>query len=165
VTLAGLPTLAAAEQEREFNLPAVRAWGAAVDPRLDREPPPGETWIHQATRPAIVSFAARAEFGRFFSAYSDLLKEQMRDSAVGEWHFWVVMTQKPSRRGKLQILVSGRAGRLEVPIASFPVSGASKRVRGAVQRSVALSRDPFFAALLSGNPSALDPFLPGPPRK
>jgi hypothetical protein len=31
VTLAGLPTLAAAEQEREFNLPAARVWAAAVD--------------------------------------------------------------------------------------------------------------------------------------
>jgi hypothetical protein len=141
------------------------ASGAAPDAWQDNEEPRGDTWIHQATRPAIVSFAARAEFGRFFSAYSDLLKEQMRDSAVGGWHFWVVMTQKPRRRGKLHILVSGRAGRLEVPIACFPVSGASKRVRGVVQRSVALSRDPFLAALVSGNPAALDPFLPGPPRK
>jgi len=141
------------------------ASGAASGAWQDNAAPRGETWIHQATRPAIVSFAARAEFGRFFSAYSDLLKEQMRDSAVGEWHFWVIMTRKPGREGKLQILVSGRAGRLEVPIACFPVSGASKRVRGAVQRSVALSRDPFFAALVSGSPSALYPFLPGPPRK
>jgi hypothetical protein len=29
--LVGLPTLAAAEQEREFNLPAARVWAAAVD--------------------------------------------------------------------------------------------------------------------------------------
>ena len=118
-----------------------------------------------ATRPASVSFAARAEFGRFFWAYSDLLRDQIHDSAVGGWHFWVVLRQEPRHTGKLQILVSGKAGKLEVPIACFPVSGASKRVRRAVQRSVALSRDPFFAALLSGNPSALDPFLPGPPRK
>ena len=75
------------------------ASGAASGAWQDNAAPRGETWIHQATRPAIVSFAARAEFGRFFSAYSDLLKEQMRDSAVGEWHFWVIMTRKPGREG------------------------------------------------------------------
>ena len=147
------------------TLIGMSASGAASGAWQNNEAPQGETWIHQATRPAIGSFAARAEFGRFFWAYSDLLRDQIHDSAVGGWHFWVVLRQEPRHTGKLQILVSGKAGKLEVPIACFPVSGASKRVRRAVQRSVALSRDPFFAALLSGNPSALDPFLPGPPRK
>jgi hypothetical protein len=139
--------------------------GAASGAGQDNDPPEGKTWIHQQTPPTGVSPAARAEYGRFFLAYSGLLRKQMRGGAVGGWHFWVVMTQDPRHRDRLQILVSGKAGKVEAPIARCPVSGASKRVRGAVQRSVALSRDPFFAALVSGAPSALDWFFPGAPRK
>jgi len=135
-------------------LVGMSASGGVCSPGREAEPPRGETWIHQETPPAGVSPALRAEFARFFAAYSERLRKRMHDRAAGGWHFWVVVTQDPRHRRQPQILVSGKAGELEVPIARFPVSGASKRVRDTVKRSVALSRDPLCAAMLSGKPSA-----------
>lgn len=101
----------------------------------------------------------------FFSAYSALLNEQLRGAAVSHWEYWVVLTQGPRRGGKLRIVVTGRAGNMEVRLGRFPLSRALKRVRGVVQRSVALWRDPYLGALAKGDSSALQTLLPDSRRR
>lgn len=121
--------------------------------------------IHQETQGiGVFSRAVRADFDLFSSAYSALLREQLRGAAPTQWEYWIVLMQE-HRGGKLRIVVTGKAHNMEVKIGAFALAGALKRVRGVVQRSVALWRDPFLGALASGDSAALETILPGSRRK
>ena len=121
--------------------------------------------IHQETQGiGVCSRAVRADFDLFFSAYSALLREQLRGAAPTQWEYWLSSCRNPAS-GKLRIVVTGKAHNMEVKIGAFALAGALKRVRGVVQRSVALWRDPFLGALASGDSAALETILPGSRRK
>jgi hypothetical protein len=116
--------------------------------------------IHRQAHGTGVGQVVRADFDLFFAAYSALLREQLRGATPTRWEYWVALMQEP-RGGRLRIVVTGKAHNMEVKIGTFAPTGALKRVRGVVQRSVALWRDPYLGALASGDSAALEALLPG----
>lgn len=138
-------------------------WGAALAPGQER----GtylEIRISKSPPPSGVPLPVAELFDRFFSAYSEQMREQLRDGGSFLWEYRVALEQVPGRTA-YRIALTAIGGQMHVKIGSYPVKTSVRRIREVVRRSAAISNDPILSAMAAGKDSVSEGLMPEIRRK
>ena len=122
---------------------------------LSSPPPRGnaanQVLVHKSPLSLPIDALTAATVDAFCAEFSKMLTESPNESRSFSWEFWIGLDNH-ERRGQPRLSVSAMAGNVTVQVGTIHPKDAlkQKRIAALVRRSVAISRDPYLRAFVTG---------------